>query len=158
MKEINTNYVPLVRLHAVRERFLPYGVEESLNTAEKVVRLVGRLLENADREYLLAIAVDTKGKPVGVEITAVGALNVAYVEARETFKHAVLSNSAGLILVHNHPSGEVIPSEADWKLTERMQKAGILLGIELVDHIIVGDHDRYVSLRETEEWKVEKGD
>ena len=60
--------------------------------------------------------------------------------------------------MHNHPSGEPTPSEADWKLTERMQKAGALLGIELVDHIIVGDYDEYVSLRETEKWKEEKGD
>ena len=156
MTKIHTNYVPLVRLHAVKERFLPYGVEGNINTPEKVVKMVSRLLKDADREHALAISVDSKSKPVGIEIVAVGSLNVAYIEPRELFKHAILSNASGIILVHNHPSGDVTPSVEDWHLTYRIIDAGSLLGVELLDHIIIGDNEEFVSLSETEKWKKER--
>lgn len=156
MDVLNTNYVPLVRLHAVKERFVPYGVEGDINTPEKVVKMVSRLLKEADKEIMLAISVDTKNKPVGIEIVAIGSLNVAYVEARDLFKHAILSNASGIVLVHNHPSGDVIPSVEDWHLTYRIMQAGALLGIELLDHIIIGDDEEFVSLSQTKEWKAKE--
>lgn len=156
MDVLNTNYVPLVRLHAVKERFIPYGVEGNINTPEKVVKMVSRLLKEADKEIMLAISVDTKNKPVGIEVVAIGSLNVAYVEARDLFKHAILSNASGIVLVHNHPSGDVTPSVEDWHLTYRIMQAGALLGIELLDHIIIGDNEEFVSLSQTKEWKAKE--
>lgn len=158
MDVLNTNYVPLVRLHAVKERFIPYGVEGNINTPEKVVKMVSRLLKEADKEIMLAISVDTKNKPVGIEVVAIGSLNVAYVEARDLFKHAILSNASGIVLVHNHPSGDVTPSVEDWHLTYRIMQAGALLGIELLDHIIIGDNEEFVSLSQTKEWKAKEED
>ena len=102
---------------------------------------------------MLAISVDAKNKPVGIEVVAIGSLNVAYVEARDLFKHAILSNASGIVLVHNHPSGDVTPSVEDWHLTYRIMQAGALLGIELLDHIIIGDNEEFVSLSQTKEWK-----
>ena len=156
MDALNTNYVPLVRLHAVKERFVPYGVEGNINTPEKVVKMVSRLLKEADKEIMLAISVDAKNKPVGIEVVAIGSLNVAYVEARDLFKHAILSNASGIVLVHNHPSGDVAPSVEDWHLTYRIMQAGALLGIELLDHIIIGDNEEFVSLSQTKEWKAKE--
>lgn len=156
MDVLNTNYVPLVRLHAVKERFVPYGVEGNINTPEKVVKMVSRLLKEADKEIMLAISVDAKNKPVGIEVVAIGSLNVAYVEARDLFKHAILSNASGILLVHNHPSGDVTPSVEDWNLTYRIMQAGALLGIELLDHIIIGDNEEFVSLSQTKEWKAKE--
>lgn len=156
MDVLNTNYVPLVRLHAVKERFVPYGVEGNINTPEKVVKMVSRLLKEADKEIMLAISVDAKNKPVGIEVVAIGSLNVAYVEARDLFKHAILSNASGIVLVHNHPSGDVTPSVEDWHLTYRIMQAGALLGIELLDHIIIGDDEEFVSLSQTKEWKAKE--
>lgn len=156
MDVLNTNYVPLVRLHAVKERFVPYGVEGNINTPEKVVKMVSRLLKEADKEIMLAISVDAKNKPVGIEVVAIGSLNVAYVEARDLFKHAILSNASGIVLVHNHPSGDVAPSVEDWHLTYRIMQAGALLGIELLDHIIIGDNEEFVSLSQTKEWKAKE--
>ena len=156
MDVLNTNYVPLVRLHAVKERFIPYGVEGNINTPEKVVKMVSRLLKEADKEIMLAISVDAKNKPVGIEVVAIGSLNVAYVEARDLFKHAILSNASGIVLVHNHPSGDVTPSVEDWHLTYRIMQAGALLGIELLDHIIIGDNEEFVSLSQTKEWKAKE--
>lgn len=156
MDVLNTNYVPLVRLHAVKERLVPYGVEGNINTPEKVVKMVSRLLKEADKEIMLAISVDAKNKPVGIEVVAIGSLNVVYVEARDLFKHAILSNASGIVLVHNHPSGDVTPSVEDWHLTYRIMQAGALLGIELLDHIIIGDNEEFVSLSQTKEWKAKE--
>lgn len=147
MKKLETNYVPVVRVYAVKERYLPYG-KEAVSHPKDVVKLVQRLLEGADREYLLVIPVDAQSKPVGVEIVSIGTLNAALVEAREIFKHAILSNAAGIVMAHNHPSGNPQPSNHDIKITKKMKLAGDILGIELLDHIIIGDEDEFVSLAE----------
>jgi DNA repair protein RadC len=77
-----------------------------------------------------------------------GTLHSSLVHPREVFKAAILSNAAGFILAHNHPSGELTPSKDDIAVTERIKEAGDLLGIDLLDHIIVGDGKRYTSFRE----------
>lgn len=153
MDVLKTKYVPLVRLQVVRERFLPYGQEE-IASPEKVVKMVRRLLDGIDKECMLAIPVDTKSKPLGIEFVAMGALNCAYAFAREIYKHALISNAMGVIIVHNHPSGDAMPSEADWKFTRGIQEAGDLLGVELLDHIIVGDEEKYFSMSETHRWEI----
>ena len=151
MNLFDTNYVPLVKLHMVKERFLPYG-KEKVYTAENVANMVRRLVEGADREYLMVISLDGAKQLVGVEIVAVGTLNCAYAESREIFKHAILAGAAGLILAHNHPSGCTEASESDWQMTEQVRQAGNLLGIEVYDHIILGEGGEYRSLRECEQW------
>ena len=142
------SYVPLVRMTAVRERELPYGAKR-LNDPELVAELAGQILKDADREYFLVISVDAKSKPLAVEIICIGTVNMACVELREVFKHAIMNNAAGIILVHNHVSGDCEPSEADRRITERIEKGGSLLGIEIFDHVIVGDG--YYSFRESGE-------
>lgn len=147
MELMQKSYVPLVRIRAVKERFLPYG-QEALSGPGKVVNMVSGLLKDADREYMLAIPMDSGHKPVGVEVVAVGTLNQVAAEARDIFKHAILCNAASLVLVHNHPSGDPKPSKEDYVFTRHMKKAGTFLGIPLLDHIVVGDKSRYVSLRD----------
>jgi DNA repair protein RadC len=75
-------------------------------------------------------------------------LNSSIVHPREIFKVAILSNSATIIIFHNHPSGHVEPSEEDITITKRLKECGKLMGIELLDHIIIGSEDRYCSLKE----------
>lgn len=153
MKDVlETKYVPLVRLQVVKERFLPYGKEEIV-VPEKVVKMVKRLLEGADKECILVIPVDVRSRPLGVEFAAVGALNCAHSFPREIYKNALISNAFGVIIVHNHMSNNVHPSEDDWRFTRRMQDAGDLLGVELLDHIIIGDSEEYFSMRETHLWE-----
>jgi DNA repair protein RadC len=154
MKDVlKTRYVPLVRLQTVKERDVPYGINGKVDTPSKVANLVGNLLKDSDREQLIVLSVDTKTKPVCIEYIAVGALNVVHVEPREIFKHAILSNASAIIMVHNHPSGEVEPSENDFKITKRIMKAGKLIGIELLDHIIIGDNETFFNLKDTDEWE-----
>lgn len=152
MQKSEKQYVPIVRLYAVRESTIPYG-KEHLTEPRVVAEFVRKMLGGADREILLAISVDTKSRPVGMEVAAIGSLNVIYASPRELFKHALLSNSSGIILVHNHPSGEAVPSEDDLRFTKRMKKAGELLGVEVLDHIIIGEGDTFTALSESPEWQ-----
>lgn len=122
MTEIHTNYVPLVHLEMVKERFVPYGVDENIDTPEKVVKMANIILKRADREHLLVVSVDAKVKPVCIEVVGIGSLSVMHVELREIFKHAILSNASAIIMIHNHPSGDVTSSPADFKITKRIKK------------------------------------
>lgn len=138
-------FVPLIKMSMIKEKELPYEGKE-VNTPERTVKLAREILGGADREYLIVLSVDNACKPVAVEIVAVGTLCSVQVEPREVFKHAILSNAAGIILIHNHTSGKCEPSREDLETTERIRRAGLLLGIPLRDHIIVGDG--YLSMWE----------
>lgn len=145
-------YFPFVRVLAVREKNIPYG-EEQICNPEKVVEIAEIIIGAADREYLLVISVDSKMFPVSIEIASIGTLNATISTPREVFKHAVLCGAYGILLVHNHPSGDVTPSSDDWKITKRMKKSGELLGIHLLDHVIMGDEGKYKSMAEMKKWE-----
>lgn len=153
MELMENQYVSLVRLQVVQERILPYG-KEKISSPICVASMARSLLENTDKECLLVIPVDVKSKPLGIEFAAIGGLNCVHAFAREIFKHAIVSNAFGVIIVHNHPSGEVLPSEEDWRFTRCMQEAGDLLGVELLDHIILGEEEKYFSMQETHRWNL----
>lgn len=150
--KLETNYVPLVRLCTVKEKFLPYG-KEGISKPEKVVKMVRYLLDDADRECMLVIPIDSAAHPVGVEIVAIGAVNQVGAKPREIFKHAILCNASGIILVHNHPSGNTEPSREDLRFTDYMREVGEMLGVPVWDHIIVGENGEYQSLAESDEWQ-----
>ena len=138
----NKDYVPLVRLTMVKEKELPYGVKR-INEPELVAELAGQILKDADREYLLVISVDARSKPLAVEIVSIGTVNASLAEPREIFKHSILNNAAGIILVHNHPSGIVTPSKADIEITKRIREAGEAVSIRLFDHLIISKSSVY---------------
>ena len=112
-----------------------------------VVNLAMPRLRDLAREEFLAVMLDTKHKVIEVKTVSVGHLNASLVHPRELFREGVRRSAAAMILAHNHPSGEPEPSSDDLALTERLQDAGRLLGIPVLDHVIIGDN-RYVSLRE----------
>lgn len=140
-------YIPLVRLQAVKEKNVPYHGGK-MNAPECVVKIVRNLIGYTDREYLVVCCVDAQMNPTCVEVVSIGCLSNCLVMPREVFKNAVLRNAFGVVACHNHPSGCVQPSLDDIKVTERLEKAGEILGIELVDHVIIGDGDEYYSFRE----------
>lgn len=131
-------YVPLVRISMVKEKEVPYAAE-TINGPEKVAELAGTILKDADREYLLVLSVDSKCRPLAVEIVSIGTVNATLAEAREIFKHAILTGAAGIIIAHNHISGDCTPSEEDEEMTRRISEAGKFLGIPVRDHVIIGD-------------------
>nr|WP_207707616.1 JAB domain-containing protein [Desulfofundulus thermobenzoicus] len=138
--------VQIVSLKMVRESSVTYDARR-INGPESVVALVRDFLEDADREKCLAVYLNTKNEPNAIHVVSVGTLNSSPVHPREVFKAALLCNAAAVILVHNHPSGDPTPSREDMGLTKKLAEVGELLGIELLDHVVVGRDGEFVSLK-----------
>ena len=113
-----------------------------------VARLVEMFLADSDREKIVAVCLDTKHQPTAISTVSIGTLNSSMVHPREVFKTAILSNSAAIILAHNHPSGKPEPSKDDIDVTKRLVRAGEIIGIDVLDHVIIGGNDNYQSIRE----------
>jgi DNA repair protein RadC len=90
---------------------------------------------------------NTKNRVLGLETVSIGSLNASLVHPREVFKKAIQRSAAAIILMHNHPSGDPSPSPEDLQITDRLCEAGRVIGIEILDHIIIGDHV-YASFKE----------
>jgi len=99
------------------------------------------------KEKFITLCLDTKNQILKEEVVSIGSLNASIVHPREVFKSALLESSASVIMVHNHPSGDPSPSREDIMVTEKMVEGGKLLGIDVLDHIIIGE-GRYVSLKD----------
>jgi len=122
--------------------------EIRINEAEDVYNLVKDEMCSSDREIFLSILLTTQNTLIGIETVAIGTLNSCVTSPREVFKSAILANADSIVLCHNHPSGSLIPSDEDMKITETMIKSGELLGIKVIDHILIS-HEGYKSLIHT---------
>lgn len=109
---------------------------------------VVRHIEDLDREVMLGLYLDTRKQLNAISQISMGTLCTTLVHPREVFKPALLTNSASVLLAHNHPSGNPEPSDDDLRLTRRISQAGEILGVPLVDHLMIGNNE-YHSLRET---------
>lgn len=118
-----------------------------VRTPGDVAALVGPQMRHLDREHFRALLLNARHEVTAVADVAVGGLDAAPVHPREVFAEAVRRSAAAVILVHNHPSGSPEPSADDLRITGRLEEAGRIVGIEVLDHVIIGD-GRYVSLRE----------
>ena len=96
---------------------------------------------------MVLLTLDVKNVVTSISTVSIGSINTSVVHPREVFKTAILSNAASIILAHNHPSGDVTPSKQDINITHRINECGKILGIDLLDHLIIGD-DTYTSLKE----------
>ena len=143
--KFNKNYKGMqCRVCLVRE-----GEDQSVKISgpEDIYELVKDELASSDREMLVSIMLATSNRLIGVETVSVGTLNSSETSPREVFKSAILANANGIILCHNHPSGDLTPSSCDYLITDEMTKIGELLGVRVLDHIIVS-HTGYKSLKE----------
>lgn len=131
----------------VRESSIQYKGRK-VSSPKDGVELLREFLEDCDREKLIICCLDTKNQHTAIHTVSVGSLNSSIVHPRETFKIAILSNAASIIIGHNHLSGSPDPSNEDISITKRLQEAGKILGIDLIDHLIIGDDGRFVSLKE----------
>jgi DNA repair protein RadC len=145
-QEIKAYQVPVYRVSLVRESSQSTP-SPSINKPAEAYEIIKSFLADADREYFVVVMLDTKSRIIGINTVAIGILNSCPVHPREVFKPAIISNSARIVLGHNHPSGDPSPSSDDLMLTKRLKEAGEVLGIEVADHIIIGDGN-YRSLRE----------
>ena len=140
--------IALIKVGLVRDAAKP---EENRTSISRPADVVGWLEEirNSDREQFVALHLDARNNVNALEIVSTGSLNASLVHPREVFKAAILNNAASIILAHNHPSGDVTPSREDIELTRRMKQAGEIMGIEILDHVIVGP-ERFLSMKEAE--------
>ena len=115
---------------------------------QDVVRLCAPQFRGSDREHFWALALNTKNQLLRIIEVSVGSLNASIVHPRELFKEAIRLSAASVVVVHNHPSGDPTPSGADIQLTRRLVKAGDVLGIEVMDHVVIGDSGEHASLRD----------
>lgn len=113
----------------------------------RAARIISDFIGDADRETLVALFLDDEHVPVGIQVISVGTRTESVSTPREVFKGAMLANAEEIILGHNHVSGSLDPSEHDVSMTKGLIEAGIIVGIKVVDHIIVGPSGRLVSLR-----------
>ncbi len=122
------------------------GDKPVVKTPEDVNSLLKARLRWKKKEYFLALLLDTRNQLIKVSEIAIGSLDTSIVHPREVFKEAISASAAAVIFVHNHPSGDPEASEDDIKLTKRLAEAGELVGIEVLDHIIIGDK-KFLSLK-----------
>lgn len=102
----------------------------------------------ADREQFVVLALDGRNQVIGANVVSVGTLTLSVVHPREVFKSAILLNAAALLIGHNHPSGDPAPSPEDRALTKRLRECGVLMGMAILDHLIIGDPGRTYSFAE----------
>lgn len=121
--------------------------EGTVTSSQFVGKLLMEELNGLQQEVVLGIFLNTKNEIIKKEVIFKGSLNTSVAHPREIYKAAIKYSSARIIIAHNHPSGNPEPSEADFNFTKRMKEAGQIIGIELLDHFIIGD-DSYISLKE----------
>jgi DNA repair protein RadC len=122
------------------------GIMPSVTSPKDVMPMVADI-KDCKKEHFIALFLNARNQVICREDVSVGSLNANLVHPREVFAPAVGSSAACLVLVHNHPSGDVTPSREDIELTRRMVQAGEIMGIEVIDHLIIGA-DRFLSLKE----------
>ena len=142
----------MFELKLVRERRAGYGARRCIRDAQHVFDAFKAHFAPLDREQFVVLLLDGKNRVLGFNVVSTGSLTAALVHPREVFKPAIAGSAAALILVHNHPSGDPLPSAEDEAITARLRQVGDLVGIRVLDHVVIGDDDRYVSMAETGRW------
>ena len=139
----------LLALSEISKRFRAYkgGEEIKITQPKDAADLLMENMRYLKQEHLNVILLNTKNVVIHIMDVSVGTLNSSIVHPREVFSEAIRKNSASIIICHNHPSGDPTPSSEDINITNRLKESGKLLGIELLDHIIIGN-GCYTSLKE----------
>lgn len=138
----NIYSLPRFRVSLVRENRAA-APSLPISTSVTAAALLAPCFKGIDREQFVICGLDAKHRIIGLNIVSVGSLTLSIVHPREVFKPLILMNACAAICAHNHPSGDPDPSSEDRVLTARLRQAGELLGINLLDHIILGDERTY---------------
>ena len=136
--------INLVSLRLKRDKKIK--INKGISHPSEIYPILKKMIGNSDREYFAILMLDVHGMPTNIQIVAIGKLTEIELHPREVFKAAIVSNSTGIILAHNHPSGSYTPSNCDIITTKKMVTCGKLLGIPVMDHIIITNEGTY-SLR-----------
>lgn len=132
----------------------PLYSKEKIRTPEDAIKVVGKEMSGYDREVVCIINLKTDGSPINFSLCSMGTLNQCVIRPADLFKAAILSNANSMIVLHNHPSGNLEPSGADVNVTKRLIKAGVILDIPILDHVIVAPDSSYYSLRDNDKYQI----
>ena len=143
---------PRIRIEMLRDEGGPFYREPVRGPAD-VFRLLAEESRRWDREHFLSLLLDGRHRVIGLDEVSVGTATAALVHPREVFKAAIVATACGIILIHNHPSGDPNPSQEDRDITARLKEAATLMGVPLLDHIVLGDK-AFFSFADTDAtWK-----
>lgn len=145
MSEEFMRSVPRIRLKQVREGRVRFPIAAVVRP-EDVYQAVRAFYKGRYREVLSVLCLDAQNVPVSFSVVSIGNLNITRTRPVDLLKVAILSNALSMILIHNHPSGRLEPSDEDVEFTREIARAGELMGVELYDHVVVTDRG-YTSLR-----------
>lgn len=140
----------IVRIKQVVKKRTASYLLKTIRSPQDAADIVMKEIGDDDREILLVLVLNTKAEVIAIHRCHVGSLNSSIVHPREVMKAAILNNGSSIIISHNHPSGNPKESPEDIAVTNRLIEAGNIMGIELLDHIIVGDTQtqQFVSFKE----------
>ncbi len=130
----------------------PSGLPKPFRSAAEVFERYRYMVADYRFEVFLAVLLDAKNRPTQDVRVSTGILNGSLVHPREVFAPAVRERAASVLLVHNHPSGDPAPSSEDRETTRRLRQAGGIVGIEVLDHVIIGENS-FFSFREEADWR-----
>ena len=147
-KPMRRKFISVYRVSLVRDKHIKFE-QTSLSNPSQAQNIIRNLINaqgQPDREQFCILLLDAKNKTIGLNIVSTGSLSSASVHPREVLKPAILANASAMILAHNHPSGELTPSQQDKAITKKIIQASEIMGIAVHEHLIISmDEDRYFS-------------
>lgn len=138
MEKTTTYRIPIYKVSLVRDGSHK-SPSKAITSPLDAFSILEGYMQGLDREHFVVLLLDTKNKVIGINTVSIGNLDSSIVHPREVFKPAILSNARSILLAHNHPSGDLTPSKEDIAITTRLVEAGNILGINVIDHLILGD-------------------
>lgn len=136
----------------VKEDCKRYEFSKTINSVEKAAALLNQVfeMESLTNEIFVVLALDTRKKIIGTFKVSEGTINSTIISCRDVFQRALLVNADSIIIAHNHPSGDVSPSNEDRIMTRAMKEAGMIMRIKLNDSLIIGEDGKYFSFLKEE--------
>ena len=127
----------------IREIEYSYDKRPKISGMDDVIKAVKPMIADQNKEFFIALYLNTKNGIIKQEVISVGSLNANVVHPREVFRTACMVSASSIIVAHNHPSGDPAPSREDIEITKKLAEAGKMMGIELLDHVILGQDRNY---------------
>lgn len=125
--------------------FFPQEDRAAIESPELAAEILGPFLAGMDREVCMTLHLDTKNQVLSTEVVSIGSVDHTFMVPRDIFRGALLANATAIIVAHNHPSGNPEPSRDDERVTNRIKRAGEMVGVDVLDHLVFGGN-RWVSL------------
>lgn len=145
---VKTRMGTLPQFKIVKEAGIKYGSDTFVTDPASCYKILNAIIGDMATEHAAVLYLNQKHKVMGYEIVSVGTINQCFMMPREVFRGALMHGAAAIVIGHNHPSGDPTPSQDDINVTETILKAGAIVGVKVLDHIVVGEDNKFTSLRE----------